>query len=246
MATLAALSLTAPAAAEACLPDRHVLGIDVSHYQGAIDWKRVKEAGVVFAFARVSDGTEVIDQRFAENFAAMKRAGVRRGAYQFFRAALDPIAQADLLVDTVRRLGAADLPLAADVETADGMTPEEVREGLRRWLRRVERRTRRRPIIYTSPSMGETLAGAFSDHVLWVAHYEVDCPTLPAGWQRWTFWQHSSTGRVAGVAGPVDLDVFAGTWAELRRLNRARPRTGNQGNKIASKSGSGVVPPPPP
>jgi lysozyme len=244
MATLAALSLAAPAAAEACLPERHLLGIDVSHYQGAIDWDRVKEAGVVFAFARVSDGTEVIDERFAENFAAMKKAGVRRGAYQFFRAALDPIAQADLLVDTVRKLGAADLPLVADVETADGMAPEVVRESLRRWLRRVERRTRRRPIIYTSPSMGETLAGAFADHVLWVAHYEVDCPTLPPGWQRWTFWQHSSTGRVAGVAGPVDLDVFAGTRAELRRLHRARPRTDTRTG--ISTSGSGAVPPPPP
>ena len=90
----AGLSIAPASAAAAEPPDcgvaRRLPGIDVSSYQGAVDWKQVKAAGVVFAFARVSDGVDVIDERFADNFAAMKRAGVRRGAYQHFRAAADP------------------------------------------------------------------------------------------------------------------------------------------------------------
>jgi lysozyme len=246
MAGLAALiwSMAPEAAAEACVPDRSLAGIDVSSYQGAIDWQRVREAGIVFAFARVSDGLAVIDQRFAENFVAMKKAGLRRGAYQYFRASVDPIAQADLMVAAVRRLGLPDLPLVADVETADGMPPEEVRARLALWLRRVERRTQRRPIVYTSPSMSELLGGDFGHHPLWVAHYDVECPSIPSGWQRWTYWQYSSSGRVVGVAGPVDLDVFAGTLAQLRRLNRRIPRAPSR-SATGSVAGARPLPPTP-
>jgi len=205
---------------EGCSAAHRVPGIDVSSYQGAIDWVRVRAAGIMFAFARFSDGLDVIDERFADNFAGMKRAGVYRGAYQVFRASADPVAQADLLLQALRHAGQPDLPLVADVETDDGMEPAEVQARLVRWLRRIERRTRRRPIVYTSPSMSDILGGELGAYHLWIAHYEVDCPRLPDGWQAWRFWQHSSSGSVPGVGGPVDLDHFAGTKAELRRLNR--------------------------
>ncbi len=221
-ALVACLGSSAVHAAGDCGARRRLAGIDVSKYQGEIDWPRVKAAGIVFAFARVSDGVNVLDERFADNFVAMKRNGIRRGAYQYFRASADPLAQADLFVTTVRRFGRPDLPLVADVETDDGQPPEVVRANLKRWLRRVDRRTRRRPLIYAPPSMGAILAGRFAGYRLWVAHYEADCPTLPDGWRRWTFWQHSSHGRVDGINGDVDLDHFAGSMSRLRRLNRAR------------------------
>jgi lysozyme len=201
---------------------RRLSGIDVSSYQGEIDWARVKAAGVAFAFARISDGLDVIDAQFAANFAGMKRAGVRRGAYQYFRAGADPIAQARLAVATVRRAGHADLPLVVDVETDDGQPVDVVQAALRRWLDWVTRRTHRAAIIYTSPAMSALLASRFAAYPLWVAHYDVDCPTLPDGWERWTFWQRSAHGRVDGIAGDVDLDDFAGDAATLRRLNRRR------------------------
>jgi lysozyme len=154
----------------------------------------------------------------------MKRAGIRRGAYQYFRASVDPVAQANLLLKAIRRAGRPDLPLVADVETGDGMAPEDVRARLKLWLRRVERRTHRRPIIYTNPSMSETLGGAFGRYHLWVAHYDVECPRAVNGWRRWAFWQRSASGHVDGVNGDVDLDSFAGTKADLRRLGRGGPR----------------------
>lgn len=218
-----AASTGASADDDDCGEPRRLAGIDVSSYQGVIDWKRVRAAGVVFAFARVSDGLDVVDPRFAANIAGMRRAGVRRGAYQYFRAGADPIAQANLAVRAVRHAGGVDLPLVADVETDDGQTPELVQAQLRRWLAHVERRTGRRPIVYSSPSLGSRLLGGqFGDWRLWVAHYETDCPSLPDGWERWTFWQQAQAGRVDGILGPVDLDAFAGSRAALRRLNKSR------------------------
>src|SRR5262245_38740109 len=100
----------------ACGGGRYLAGIDVSSYQGEVDWKQVKRAGIVFAFARVSDGLEVVDARFRENFTAMRRARVRRGAYQYFRASADPKAQADLFLKALRGMGPLDLPPVLDVE----------------------------------------------------------------------------------------------------------------------------------
>jgi lysozyme len=201
-----------------CGAPQRVAGIDVSSYQGDVDWKKVKAAGVLFAFARVSDGVDTVDGKFVANFAGMKRAGLMRGAYQYFRANADWKAQADLLLAALRKAGRVDLPPVVDVETDDGQKPEVLQTRLRNWLRRVEKRTRRHPIIYTSPSMSEKLGGRFGAFHLWIAHYQVECPTVPDGWTRWHFWQHSSTGRVPGVVGDVDLDHFAGTLRELRKL----------------------------
>jgi lysozyme len=214
------LALAASPARAKCGVRHRLDGIDVSKYQGDIDWRRVKRAGIVFAFARVSDGLDVRDEYFEANWKAMKRVHIRRGAYQYFRASLDPLAQADLFVDAVHKAGRPDLPLVADVETDDGADPDTLQTNLQSWLERVEKRTRRRPIIYTSPAMGERLGGKFAAYPLWVAHYETECPRLPEGWRRWTFWQRNSHGRVKGIAGDVDLDHFAGTWKQLARLNR--------------------------
>jgi lysozyme len=201
-----------------CGAPARLSGIDVSKYQGVVDWDRVKAAGVAFAFARVSDGIDNVDETFERNYVAMKEAGVRRGAYQYFRASVDPIAQANLFIAAVQRLGRPDLPLVADVETDDGQPPEVLRAQLRRWLRRVERKMHRRPMIYTPPSVGQILGPKFRRWHLWVAHYTGECPTVPPGWRRWTFWQHSNKGRVDGIAGDVDLDQFAGSPRALQRL----------------------------
>jgi lysozyme len=208
-----------------CGEPRRLSGIDVSYYQGIIDWKRVHAAGIVFAFARISDGIAVVDPRFVANMAGMRHARVRRGAYQYFRAGADPIAQAKLAIHAVHHAGGLDLPLVADVETDDGQPLEMVQAQLARWLRYVERHTHRRPMIYTSPSLGtQLLGGRFGGRRLWVAHYTADCPALPSGWARWTFWQRSNTGRVDGIVGPVDLDDFAGSPKTLRRLRRRERR----------------------
>lgn len=196
-----------------------VRGVDVSHWQGNVDWPRVKGTGIGFAFARVTHGLEIQDTSFARNWPALRSAGLIRGAYHYFRPAQDPLAQADLalqLLDAAGGLQPGDLPLVLDVETSDGLTPGALQAAMRTWLARVEARTGRKPIIYCSPSMSTALGSGFGDHPLWLAHWYVSCPTIPDGWSRWRFWQHSSTGTVAGIQGAVDLDLWNGTLAELQ------------------------------
>jgi lysozyme len=232
LARVAAAAQDAPAHAPDAAPEaavegddcgapRRLQGIDVSKYQGQIDWPRVAAAGITFAFARVSDGLTVVDETFARNFAAMKKARVRRGAYQYFRASVDAKQQADLFVKTLRRSGRPDLPSVLDLETDDGQPPDVVNKQARKWLRRVEKKTGMRPILYTNPAVAAAILGKkFRRHKLWIAHYEVQCPTVPAAWKRWAFWQHSAHGRVDGIAAEVDLDEFAGSVRDLKRLRR--------------------------
>lgn len=106
-----------------------------------------------------------------------------------------------------------------DVEVTDGRAPADIARGVRTWLETVEQATGRRPILYVRAGFWDASVGAaMPDYPLWVAHYGVSQPSLPAGWNAWTFWQHSQTGRVAGVGGDVDLNRFAGTREELGRL----------------------------
>src|SRR5438034_1060907 len=92
-------------AVKACAKNGTVKGVDVSYYQGHVDWKTAHAHGIRFAFARVSDGTGFLDPQFGANWSGMKSAGVIRGVYQFFRPGQDPIAQANLLLNELKKHG---------------------------------------------------------------------------------------------------------------------------------------------
>jgi lysozyme len=208
-------------AARVCPAGTTLEGIDVSIYQGTIDWAQVKASGIAFAFIRVSDGLPPIDSKFHTNWSGARAAGVVRGAYQFFRQDEDPVAQADLLLDTVGALEADDLPPVVDVETTDGAGPSQIIANVRTWADRIRAGTGRRPIIYTGPSFWNTRAGgsaAVTDLYLWLAHWTSNCPDVPNGFTRWTFWQYSSTGTVYGIGGAVDRDRFDGDREALDLL----------------------------
>ncbi|MDB4968150.1 MAG: putative rane protein [Myxococcales bacterium] len=219
---LIAAEVDVPVEGNDCGAPKRLHGIDVSKYQGQIDWPRVAASGISFAFARISDGTTAVDETFARNYAAMKQVHVRRGAYQYFRASVDAKAQADLFLKTLRHNGRPDLPSVLDIETDDGQPAAVVQKQVKKWLRRVEKKSGMRPMIYTNPSVAATLLAGMrlERYKLWIAHYEVECPTEPAQWKRWTFWQHSSHGRVDGIVSDVDLDEFAGSVRDLKRLKR--------------------------
>lgn len=203
-----------------CSSGDTVKGIDVSYYQGSINWRAVKNDGVKFAFIRVSDGTGFRDSQFSANWRGAKDAGVLRGAYQFFRADQDPIRQADLLIDKIGgHLGPNDLPPVIDVESTDGMSSATIRSRVNQWLNHVERKLGVKPIVYTGPYFWEAnVGGDFNDHRLWVAHYGTNCPLVPGNWSRWSFHQYTSSGRVNGIGGNVDMNRFNGTLAQLRAL----------------------------
>jgi lysozyme len=212
---------TDPDRAATCEVGPTVRGIDVSYFQESISWKRVRQAGVQFAFIRVSDGLTVSDPRFADNWAGARRAGVLRGAYQYFRPQESAIAQADLLIAAVRR-DPGELPPVIDVEVDGGRSPAQLAAKVRAWVERVRAQLRVEPIVYTGPDFWRERAGGadLSSQPLWLAHYTPGCPTIPAPWTRWTFWQHTDRGTVPGIARPVDLNVFAGDYFALEELAR--------------------------
>ncbi|HEY8040822.1 MAG TPA: GH25 family lysozyme [Polyangiaceae bacterium] len=192
-----------------------VEGIDVSKYDGTIDWSAVLASGRAFAFIRVSDGLTHFDPTFDTNWANAAAAGVFRGVYQFFRPGEDATAQADLLLSHLGNLGPGDLPPVLDVEVTDGVSGSAIRAGVDAWSAHVRQATGRQPIVYTAPGFWASVGGGPEDDTLWVANWGVSCPKLASSWSSWKFWQYSDTGKVPGITGDVDLDRFDGTLADL-------------------------------
>lgn len=214
-------SVEQSALSRSCADGPKVRGIDVSYYQGNIDWDRVSSDGVRFAIIRVSDGLAHVDSQFARNWREAKRATVRRGAYQYFRPNLDPVAQAELLLSRMGPLEPGDLPPTIDVEATGGLSPSAVAARVRTWIEHVEGRLGVTPIIYTGPYFWQDSVGGPSfaaRHPLWIAHYTTQCPLTPGPWSRWSFHQYTDSGRVAGIVGSVDTNVFNGTEAQLAAL----------------------------
>jgi lysozyme len=195
-----------------------VEGIDVSHYDGNIDWARVKQAGKLFAVMKATEGTGYTDPTFQQNWAGAKANGVIPGAYHFFRSNIDPIQQADHFLQVAKAPGKGDLPLVADVETSDGETAAVISQHVGAFLAHLQQVTGRTPMMYTSPGFfGGTMGSppGFDQYLLWVAHWGVKCPNVPGTWKSWTMWQYTDMGNVAGISGAVDLDRFNGSANDL-------------------------------
>ena len=206
-------------------PPARVPGIDVSHHQRRINWRAVKRDGVQFAFIKATEGGDWTDPHFQRNWANAREAGVIRGAYHYYRPQTHSAVQARHFLRRVN-LGKSDLPPVLDVEATDGVSNETLRRGVRNWLRIVEEETGKRPILYVSRRFAPRLNGDFGDYSLWIADYRGVGPSVPGGWRRWTFWQHSERGRVDGIAPRVDRNWFRGTRADLLGFIERRGRHG--------------------
>lgn len=218
-----ALGATGDAATPAGLvpaqPAGAVPGIDVSHWQGSIDWAQVAAAGTRFAIAKATQGRAYVDPQYGVNKAGAELNGIVFGAYHFAEpdnTQNDAVREADHFVDTAH-LGPGSLIPALDIERTGGLTQAKVTAWILDWLDRVTERVGVRPMVYTSPNgwlnrTGDTTAVASAGYtVLWVAHWGVAEPRLPAAdWNGngWTFWQYTSQGSVPGIIGNVDLDWY--------------------------------------
>lgn len=199
-----------------------VEGIDVSEYQREVDWAQVRASGRRYAIARVAHLPR-IDATFARNWEGIRAAGMIRGAYLYFDPSADAAMQADIVVRAVGRLGPGDLPVILDVEKPPpGLPPADAYAArIRVFVARVTEGTGRAPLIYTGARYwpAHVRTREFNALPLWHAQYTTArCPTIADAWSDWTFWQYSSTGRVPGISGDVDLDRFNGTFEELQRL----------------------------
>jgi lysozyme len=193
-----------------------VHGIDVSAYQGNIDWPEVARHHVRFAFIKASEGATLRDPRFSRNWREARAAGIMRGAYHYFQPNRDGKTQADLFTRYVP-IAPGDLPPVLDVEAANFHDVAIMRREVARWLRLVEAHYGVRPIIYSNHSFYRRhLAGHFDKYPLWLAHYEVEKPTLPRS--KWIIWQHSDEAYVPGIRGVVDFNVFQGNFNALKAM----------------------------
>jgi lysozyme len=211
-----------------CAGGSTVEGVDVSEFQGSIDWNAVHGSGRGFAIARVSDGTGHSDPTFAANWSGIKAAGMVRGVYQFFRGSESGAAQADLLVSAIGSLGAGDLPPVADVEVSDGVSGGTLVASLAAWVGEIKAKLGVTPMIYTAPGFWNGLpsTGQFAGEVMWVANWQVSCPDVPSPWTGWTFWQYDdgqTTANCPGISGAVDKDRFNGTLAQLSSIGGPLP-----------------------
>ncbi len=199
-----------------------IRGIDVSHYQGNIDWAQVAGAGIKFCYVKATEGSGLQDIRFHDYSNGSKAAGLVTGAYHFFRPEVDAEAQAESFLHVVSALNPGDLPPTLDVEVDAGQSARAIVSGMQTWLEAVENVLGQRPLIYTNPAFWNSKVGgsaAFTDYVLWIAQYTLKpAPQVPTGFGDYLIWQFTEQGRVPGIAGNVDLDRFNGTPDELNAL----------------------------
>jgi lysozyme len=214
-------------------------GIDVSEYQGEIDWQAVADSGVSFCFVKCSEGAESGDPMFASNWAAMKSVGIIRSAYHFFVASKDPVVQANNFLRRTQKVWEnSDLPPVLDLEKTYFLNPSSVIDRAQIWLNTVEKALGRKPILYTFPNFWHEGLGdiqRLSNYPLWIAHYETDTPWIPGGWKDWAFHQYSESGSTPGIEGDCDLNNFKGNLDDLQKLVKGPVplRLGSRGQVVA-------------
>ncbi len=200
-----------------------VQGIDVSKYQGDIDWNRVRDAGIRFAYLKVSEGGDHVDTRFYENWEAAARAGIPRGAYHFVywcRLAAEQAVWFTQAVphDRTQLPPVLDLEWNGDSPTCPKKIPrEDALEKIRLLLNIMEHHTGKKPIIYTDITFHkDVLQGELRDYEFWLRSVAAE-PRERYDNRPWVFWQYTATGRVPGIKGNVDRNAFHGSpreWSE--------------------------------
>jgi lysozyme len=197
-------------------------GIDVSSYQGKIDWKMVKSmkedsVHITFAFIKATEGVSSVDAYFQRNWREAPKAGIVCGAYHYFIPRKSGSWQASFFLQTVK-FDDGDLPPVVDVEDLSGQTPEKMRKELKDFILHVEKKTGVKPIIYSGLVFyKDYLKGYFEGYPLWIAHYYQQ--ELKAGAStKWHFWQHSDKARINGISHVVDFNAFQGDSLSFQQM----------------------------
>ncbi len=197
-------------------------GVDVSRWQGNINWQKLRAQGANFAYIKATDGGDHLDPMFRKNWKGANEAGLKRGAYHFFYWCRTGAEQAEWFIRNVPKSANA-LPPVIDVEynhqSSCKRRPsrELVLKKMKAFMDKLEAHYGQRPIIYTAPDFYEdNLQGEFGNHAFWLrstaAHPKKVYPD-----RKWVFWQYSGTGLSHGVKGEIDLNVFNGDPSSWNR-----------------------------
>ena len=199
-----------------------IQGIDISHYQGKIDWERlrggmIEGCPVRFVMIKATEGSTKLDPLFQDNFYQAREYGFLRGAYHFWSNKSSARNQAYFFLDNVR-LETGDLPPVLDIEhKPKDVSTEDFQRDVLTWLHIVEDRYHVKPIIYTYHKFKENYLSVpvFDDYPYWIAHYYVNKVQYKGEWK---FWQHTDAGRLPGIKGYVDFNIYNGSYYDLRQL----------------------------
>ncbi len=205
-------------------------GPDVSSWQHIdgrlIDWFAVKHSGHDFAMVKATEGLTYVNPYFVADCLVMRAAGVARGAYHYASPNLPPEPQAALYAGVVLGInGPGDMPPVLDLENSGGLPPGALIDWTHRYLNTVQALTGRTPIIYTYPRFWQTAmanTNQFTRYPLWIADYRGNpAPEVPGGWPTWTFWQYTDSGRIPGIGGGTDVNVYSGAQGDFARYSNS-------------------------
>ena len=226
--------------------DYPIHGIDVSKFQGDIDWNAVAGSGVKFAWIKATEGGDNADARFQANWDGAKAAGVPRGAYHFVYWCRPPMEEMANFEQNAP-VEADSLPPVLDVEATPTsktchkrLTQEGAVDDMRVMLQEMERHYGKRPIIYTTVDFYQAILadGSLSEYPIWVRSTKYH-PSVKYGERAWHFWQYQSDGRIAGISVKVDRDAFAGSSEQWEAFLRDE----QSGLRRADARGSGATQP---
>ena len=198
-------------------------GIDISHYQGTINWEVLRNQGMIdkcpirFIMIKATEGSTRVDSKFQENFEQALEYGFTRGVYHFYSVHSSAEQQARFFINTVK-LQKGDLPPVLDVEhKPKSQTDEEFKKSVLQWLNMVEHHYQVKPIIYTyyKFKMQYLSDEVFDQYPYWIAHYYVDSVAYKGAWK---FWQYTDVGKLPGIKGHVDFNIYNGSYYDLRQL----------------------------
>ena len=197
-----------------------VVGIDVSHYQGKINWKNVEFVNdkypIEFVFIRATQGNDNNDSQFEYNWTECKRYNIVRGAYHYYRPNENSLEQAKNFIKTVK-LSKGDLPPVVDIEKLpEEQSIENLKIGLKRFLDKIEEHYEVQPIIYSSGRYYEDfLKDEFSDYTFWIANYNFINAEVN---NDYLFWQFTEQAKIKGIPEKVDVNIYNGSYENLRDL----------------------------
>ena len=188
-------------------------GIDVSHYQGRIDWDEVVGSSAIsYVYLKATEGASLVDNTYARNLAEARRVGLSVGSYHFYRPNVDWRQQFNNLTSVVK-MEEQDLVPIIDIEHRGSVSSAAFIADLRAFIEKVTEHYGKKPLLYTYHNFyNRYLVGEFTDYHFMIARYRSDSPTLNDG-KDYIMWQYTSTGSIPGIRGNVDRSKIMGSYS---------------------------------